>query len=71
MLYSILLGFCCFFSLVTLYTVARTPWTGDQHSEGLYLHPEHKHGINAHNTVIHALSGIRAHDPRVRGQFMP
>jgi hypothetical protein len=35
-------------------------------SQGLYLHIEHKHRINAHNTDIHALSGIRTHDPRVR-----
>jgi hypothetical protein len=28
-------------------------------SHGRYLHTEqHKHGINAHNTDIHALSGI-------------
>jgi hypothetical protein len=31
--------------------------------QGLYLHTEqHKHKINAHNTDIHALSGIRTHD---------
>jgi hypothetical protein len=36
-------------------------------SPGLYLHTEkHKHRIHAHNTDIYALSGIRAHDPRVR-----
>jgi hypothetical protein len=35
--------------------------------QGLYLNTEqHKHRINAHNTDIHALSGIRNHDPRVR-----
>jgi hypothetical protein len=33
-------------------------------SQGRYLHTEqHKHRINAHNTDIHALSGIRTHDP--------
>jgi hypothetical protein len=32
-----------------------------------YLHTEqHRHGINAHNTDIHALSWIRTHDPSVR-----
>jgi hypothetical protein len=36
-------------------------------SQGLYLHIEyHKHRINAHNTNIDALSGIRTHDPRPR-----
>jgi hypothetical protein len=35
-------------------------------SQGRYLHTEqHKYRINAH-TDIHALSGIRAHDPSVR-----
>jgi hypothetical protein len=40
------------------------------------LHTEqHKHRINAHNTDIHALSGIRTHDSSVRAgedrQFVP
>jgi hypothetical protein len=36
-------------------------------SQGLYLHAEHqKQRINAHNTDIHALSGIRTHDPSDR-----
>jgi hypothetical protein len=36
-------------------------------SQGLYLYTEqHKHRINSHNTDIHALSGIRTHDPRIR-----
>jgi hypothetical protein len=35
-------------------------------SQGRYLHTgQHKHRINAHNTDIHALSGIRTHDPSV------
>jgi hypothetical protein len=29
-LYSPLLGLCRFFSFVILYTIGRTPWTGDQ-----------------------------------------
>jgi hypothetical protein len=36
-------------------------------SQGLYLHTEqHKPRINSNNTDIHALSGIRTHDPSVR-----
>jgi hypothetical protein len=36
-------------------------------SQGRYQHTEqHKHRINAHNTNIHALGGIRTHDPSVR-----
>jgi hypothetical protein len=36
-------------------------------SQGLCLHTEQdKHRINAHNTDIHALSGIRTHDLSVR-----
>jgi hypothetical protein len=35
--------------------------------QGRYLHTEqHKHRIDAHNTDIHALSGIQNHDPRLR-----
>jgi hypothetical protein len=40
---------------------------GISQSQGLYLQTEqHKNRINAHNTDIHALSGIRTHDPSVR-----
>jgi hypothetical protein len=40
---------------------------GNNPSQGRYLQTEqHKHRINAHNTDIHALSGIRTHDPSVR-----
>jgi hypothetical protein len=36
-------------------------------SQGRYLHTgQHKHRLNAHTTNIHALSGIRTHDPSVR-----
>jgi hypothetical protein len=36
-------------------------------SQGLYLHTEQQeHRIDAHNTDIHVLSGIRTHDPSVR-----
>jgi hypothetical protein len=35
-------------------------------SQGLYLYTEqNKHRINTHNTDIHALNGIRIHDPSV------
>jgi hypothetical protein len=60
-LYSPLLGFGGFFSFLFLYTVSRTPWTGDQP----VARPLPTHRINAHNTNIHALSGIRTHDPNV------
>jgi hypothetical protein len=36
-------------------------------SQGRYLHTgQHKHRINTHNTDIHALSGIRTHDPNLQ-----
>jgi hypothetical protein len=61
------LGLGRYCSFLILYTVGETPWTGISPSQGLYLHPEqHKHRTNAHNTVIHALSGIRTHDASVR-----
>jgi hypothetical protein len=38
------------------------PGRGISPSQGFYLHKEqHKHRINAHNTHIHAYSGIRTH----------
>jgi hypothetical protein len=60
--YSPLLGLGRFFSFLILYTVGRTPWTGDQS----VARPLPIHRINAHNTDIHALSGIRTHDLSVR-----
>jgi hypothetical protein len=49
-----------------LYTDGRTPRMGISPSQGRYLHAgQHKHRINVH-TDIHALSGIRNHDPGVR-----
>jgi hypothetical protein len=49
-----------------LYTVDRTPWTWDQPIARLL--PTHRitQRINAHNTDIHALSGVRTHDPSVQ-----
>jgi hypothetical protein len=67
-LYSPLLGLGRFFSFLILYAVGRTPWTGDQPvARSLYLHTaQHKHSINAYNTDIYSLCGIRTHDPNVR-----
>jgi hypothetical protein len=48
------------------HTDDRTPWTSDKPVASLYLYTgQHKHRINAY-TDIHALSGIRIHDPSVR-----
>jgi hypothetical protein len=35
------------------------------HKASTYI-GQHKHWINAHNTDIHAFSGIRTHDPSIR-----
>jgi hypothetical protein len=67
---SIYLSFCwilvAIFSFLTLYTVGRTPWTGDQ-SVGRPL-PTHRttQTQNKRTQNIHALSGFRTHDPRFR-----
>jgi hypothetical protein len=56
-----------FFSFFILYTVGRTPSKGDQPvARPLPTHRTTQKRINAHNTDIHALSGIRTHDPSVR-----
>jgi hypothetical protein len=52
--------------LVFLYTVGRTPWTGDQLVTRPLSTHRMTHRINAHNTYIHALSGIRTYDHSVR-----
>jgi hypothetical protein len=49
-----------FFSFLILYTVGRTPWTGDQPVATLL--PTHR----TTHTDIHALSGIRTHDPSIQ-----
>jgi hypothetical protein len=56
-----------FFSFaIVFYTDGRTIGRGISQSQSRYLHiGQHKHRINAH-TDIHALSGIRTHDPSVR-----
>jgi hypothetical protein len=66
-LYSPLLGRGLFFSFVLFFTQS-VGFLGRviSSSQGRYLHTgHHKHRINAY-TDIHALSGIRAHDPSVR-----
>jgi hypothetical protein len=64
-LYSHLLGLGSF-SVSQSYTqsVGILEW-GVSLSQGLHTE-RHKHRINTHNTEIHALSGIRTHDPSVR-----
>jgi hypothetical protein len=63
LLYSLLFDFGGFLSFLILYTVTMTPWTGDQPSQGRYLHIEqYKQRIDAHRD-IHAFSGIVTHDP--------
>jgi hypothetical protein len=51
-----------FFSFLTSYTVGRTPSTWDHPVS----RPLPTYTMNAHNTEIYALSGIRTHDPCVR-----
>jgi hypothetical protein len=66
-LYSPLLGPGLFFSFVNFFTqLVGHLGKVISPSQGRYLHTaQHKHRINAH-TDIHALSGIRTHDPSVR-----
>jgi hypothetical protein len=53
-------------SFLILHTVGRLLGRGISQSQCLYLHTEQqKHRINAY-TDIHALSGIRTHDPSAR-----
>jgi hypothetical protein len=61
-LYSPLLGSGRFFSFLIIYTVGRTPWTGD---EPVPRHlPTQTH--NKRTQISHALSVIRTHDSSVR-----
>jgi hypothetical protein len=54
-----------FFSFLILYTIGRTPWTGDQPVAKLL--PTHRTIETQYmHTDIQALSGIRTHDPSVR-----
>jgi hypothetical protein len=69
-LYSPLLGLGSFFSILILYTVRKTPWTGDRP----VVRPLPTHRINAH-TDIHALSewdsSPRSQRSSERRRFMP
>jgi hypothetical protein len=58
-LYNSLLDIGRFFSFLILYTVGRTPWTGDQ----LIARPLHTHRTTQ---TKNTLSGIRTHDLSVR-----
>jgi hypothetical protein len=52
------------FSFLIFYTVGRTPWTGDQPSQGRYLHTgQYKHNKRTQTSMP---CGIRTHDPSVR-----
>jgi hypothetical protein len=64
---SPLLGLGRIFSFLILYTVGRLLGRVISPSQGCYPHTgQHKYRMNAHNTDIHALSGIRTHDPSFR-----
>jgi hypothetical protein len=57
----------CFFSFFISTQLVGLLGRGISPPQGLYLHTEqHEHRINAHNTNIHALSGIQTHDPILR-----
>jgi hypothetical protein len=66
-LYSPLLGLGLFFSFVNFFTQSVGLLGREMSpSQGRYLHTgQHKHRKNAH-TDIHALSGIRNHNPSIR-----
>jgi hypothetical protein len=53
------------FSFLILYTVGRTPWTGDQPVE-MPLPTHRRTQTQNKRKHIHALSGIRTHNPSVR-----
>jgi hypothetical protein len=60
----ILLGLGLFFSFLILYTIGRTPWTGDQPVARPL--PTHRTTQTQTHKDIHVLSGIRTHDPSIR-----
>jgi hypothetical protein len=72
-LYSSLLYLSRLFSLLILYTLDRTPWTGISLSEGRYLHTEqHKYRINAHRHPCFVWdSNPRSQRSSERRQFIP
>jgi hypothetical protein len=60
------LSFCSIFFFIFFTQTVRLLGRMISPSQGRYLHTgQHKHIINSH-TDIHALSGIRTHDPNVR-----
>jgi hypothetical protein len=64
-LWSPLLDLGHFFSSLILYTVGRTPWTGDQ-SVARALPAHRTTQTETKRIDIDPLSGIRTHDPSVR-----
>jgi hypothetical protein len=55
-----------FFSFLILYTVGRTPWTGDQPVGKAATYAQDNTNTDSTHTNIHALSEIRTHDPSVQ-----
>jgi hypothetical protein len=64
-LYNPLLDLGGFFRFLILYTVGRTPWTGDQ-PDARPIPIQHNTNTEQTHTYIHVLSGIRTHEPSVR-----
>jgi hypothetical protein len=62
----ILLDLGRFFNFLILYTVDSTLLTGYQAVARHLTTPKIRQTQNKRHTVIHALSGIRTHDPSVR-----
>jgi hypothetical protein len=66
-LYSPLLGLGCILNFLIFTPSVRILGQGISPSQDHYLYTgQHKHRINAHNTDIRALTGIRTHDPSVQ-----
>jgi hypothetical protein len=66
--YASFLSLGSFFTIVILYMVVMTPWSGISPSQGLRFHTG-QHKLNKKNSNsnsdIHASSGIRTHEPSV------
>jgi hypothetical protein len=60
-------------TLIIFYTVGRTPWTGDQPLQDLYLYTEqHKHRMNGHiHPCLEWDSNQRPQCLSGRRRFMP
>jgi hypothetical protein len=61
---ALFVGLWPLFSFLILYTICRTPWTGDQ-SVAMLLPTHRTTQTQNKRTDIHASSGIRSHDPSV------